>query len=596
MCVECIALRPAYPEALKGNLRLIFLCDNRITLGFHLTVTVAAERVLLYAWLAFEYSRLAFELCSLKCFSMAERFGAPVLLLIRDGWGEREARWDNAITGADTPTHRWLEAHCLGTTLATYGLDVGLPEGIMGNSEVGHQNIGAGRIVDQEIVRIDKAFASDDLEKNPVILSAMQQLRERHSALHLLGLCSDGGVHSVLRHLYGFLCLAKHFGIEKVYLHFIADGRDTPPFSGVEFAKKIEEQCQQIGVARIVSLMGRFWAMDRDARWERVEKAYHALTFDAIENIAYFETLEAAFHHHYRHPASEAMKGDEFIPPCRIGKKSETCVIQDHDVVLFFNFRGDRPRELTSAFVKDDFKGFVRRKQPVVKFLTLTEYERGLVPDVLFPRPPKMEQILGAYLSQLGLRQLRCAETEKYAHVTFFFNDYREEPFPLEERILIPSPKEVLTYDQKPEMSAQAVCDAVVNALKQVPGYDLIIVNFANPDMVGHTGNLEAAKKAIHVVDACVGRILHALAEVRGRALITSDHGNAEQMWDEDSRSPHTQHTLNPVALYAIGENISRWKLRPGGRLADVAPTLLELMGLAQPAAMSGRSLLEAVG
>lgn len=521
-----------------------------------------------------------------------ERFKAPVILLIRDGWGERKAFFDNAIIETDTPTHRWLDEHCPRTTIATCGLDVGLPEGVMGNSEVGHQNIGAGRIVDQEIVRIDKAFGDGSLEKNPVILSAIQQLHECHSALHLLGLCSDGGVHSVLRHLYGFLRLAKHFEIKKVYIHCIADGRDTPPFSGVEFAKKIEEQCQQIGVGKIVSLMGRFWAMDRDTRWDRVEKAYHALTFDAAENIVHFDTVEAAFQYHYQHPALEAMKGDEFILPCRIGKKSEDHIIKDGDVVLFFNFRGDRPRELTSAFVKDDFKGFVRKKRPVVKFLTLTEYERSLVSDVIFPRPPKMEQILGAYMSQLGLRQLRCAETEKYAHVTFFFNDYREEPFLLEDRILIPSPKDVATYDQKPEMSAYAVCDAVVGALKQVPAYDAVIVNFANPDMVGHTGNLEAAKKAIQVVDTCIGHILQALAEIHGRALITSDHGNAEQMWDEGSQSPHTQHTLNPVTLYIVGEAVSQWKLRSGGRLADIAPTFLELMGLPQPEAMTGQSLM----
>jgi 2,3-bisphosphoglycerate-independent phosphoglycerate mutase len=521
-----------------------------------------------------------------------ERLKAPVILLIRDGWGEREAFWDNAITGADTPTHRWLEKNCPRTTIATCGLDVGLPEGVMGNSEVGHQNIGAGRIVDQEIVRIDKAFGDGNLEKNSVILSAIRQLKERNSALHFLGLCSNGGVHSVLRHLCGFLKLAKHFGIKKVYIHFIADGRDTPPFSGIEFAKKIEEQCRRIGVGKVVSLMGRFWAMDRDARWERVEKAYHALTLDAVENVAYFDTLEAAFQYHYQHPASEAMKGDEFIPPCRIGKKSENHIIKDHDVVLFFNFRGDRPRELTSAFVKDDFKGFVRKRHPQVKFLTLTEYERGLVSDVIFQRPPKMDQILGAYISQLGLRQLRCAETEKYAHVTFFFNDYREEPFPLEDRILIPSPKDVATYDQRPEMSADAVCDAVLKALKQTLAYDAIIVNFANPDMVGHTGNLEAAKKAIQVVDTCIERILGALAEVHGRALITSDHGNAEQMWDEVSQSPHTQHTLNPVTLYIVGEGMSRWKLRSGGRLADIAPSFLELMGLPQPEAMTGQSLI----
>ncbi|MDR0445004.1 MAG: 2,3-bisphosphoglycerate-independent phosphoglycerate mutase [Puniceicoccales bacterium] len=521
-----------------------------------------------------------------------ERFKAPVVLVIRDGWGEREARWDNAITGADTPTHRWLDEHCPRTTIATCGLDVGLPDGVMGNSEVGHQNIGAGRIVDQEIVRIDKAFGDGSLGKNPVILSAIQQLQGRNSALHLLGLCSDGGVHSVLRHLYGFLRLAKRADLKKVYLHFIADGRDTPPFSGIEFAKKIEEQCRQIGIGEIVSLMGRFWAMDRDSRWDRVERAYHFLTTGDTADALHFDSVEKAFQHFYQNPASETMKGDEFIPPCRIGKKSKNHTVEDHDVILFFNFRGDRPRELTSAFVKDDFKGFVRKKRPSVKFLTLTEYEKGLVPDVIFPRPPKMEQILGAYVSQLGLRQLRCAETEKYAHVTFFFNDYREEPFPLEDRILIPSPKDVATYDQKPEMSAKAVCDAVVKALGQTPAYDLVIVNFANPDMVGHTGNLEAAKKAVQVVDACIGRILQALTKVHGRVLITSDHGNAEQMWDEDSRSPHTQHTLNPVTLYMVGEGMTSWKLRSGGRLADMAPTLLELMGLPPPEVMTGQSLI----
>jgi 2,3-bisphosphoglycerate-independent phosphoglycerate mutase len=518
----------------------------------------------------------------------------PVVLIIRDGWGANHNPDEdsvNALKLASIDFSNGLSRDYPRTEIFASGLQVGLPDGVMGNSEVGHQNIGAGRVVDQEIVRIDKSIKDSSFEKNEVILGAIANVKKNRSKLHLFGLCSDGGVHSVMRHLYALLRCAKHSGLDRVYIHFFADGRDTPQKSGIDFLAEIENKCAEIGIGEVASVIGRFFAMDRDKRWGRVKLAYDCLTGTGECRVS--TSTQSAIRDYYNSPSEETMVGDEFITPTRIVSQAGKFdgKIEGKDSVVFFNFRGDRPRELTHAFVDENFAEFPRERKLPLYYATFTEYEVGLVPTVVFRRPAKIKNILGEYISSLGLKQFRCAETEKYAHVTFFFNDYREEPFDGEERLLIPSPRDVETYDEKPEMSAFPVKDAVRDAILGKK-YSLIVVNFANPDMVGHTGNLSAAIRAAEVVDTCVKEILICLDSVDGVALVTADHGNLECMRDPSIGSPHTQHTTNPVEVVLYGRRIKSLKLRNGGCLADIAPTLLEMLGVEQPKEMTGVSLI----
>jgi len=516
----------------------------------------------------------------------------PVILVIRDGWGENhDASLDkfNAIKMAKAPFCKMLSAKWPRTEITAHGLDVGLPEGIMGNSEVGHQNIGAGRVVDQEIVRIDKGFKTGSIIESPVLGEVFKTM-DKGGALHLFGLCSDAGVHSMLHHLYSILKICADKKYTKVYLHAFTDGRDTPPTSGLGFIQQVEGKMKEYGVGKVASVIGRFWAMDRDKRWDRVQAAYDCLTGTKAE--AAVTSAEDAFKNYYAKPASDNMVGDEFIVPTWIVENGEPIGrVKDGDAVIFFNFRGDRPREMTSAFIDPSFDGFKRALNPKVFFATMTEYKVGLCPNVLFPKPPKMVNILGDFISKRGLSQLRCAETEKFAHVTFFFNDYREEPFRGEDRILIDSPREVQTYDQKPEMSEPAVADAVAKAVLE-DKYALIVVNFANGDMVGHTGNEAAAIKAIEAVDAGVKKIAEAAEKTGAGMVITADHGNSDQLYDPVAKEAHTRHTMNPVEVVVYGKGLQGIQLRNGGNLGDIAPTILQLMGIKAPEEMTGKSLI----
>jgi len=524
---------------------------------------------------------------------MSSTIKRPVVLVIRDGWGENhDASLDkyNAIKQADIPFSRSLSKNWPRTEIQACGLAVGLPQGIMGNSEVGHQNIGAGRIVDQEIVRIDKGFATGSILSSDVLKKIFETM-DAGGSLHLMGLCSDAGVHAMLHHLYSLIKICADRKYSKVFLHAFTDGRDTPPTSGLAFIKEVEGKMKEYGVGKVASIIGRFWAMDRDKRWDRVKKAYDCLVGKAAEFSV--TNPEDAFTHYYANPASSNMTGDEFIVPTWVQEDSKPIGrIKNGDAVIFFNFRGDRPREITRAFIDDSFKGFERGEKLDIFFSTMTEYETGLCPNVLFPKPPKMKNILGEYLSNLGLTQLRCAETEKFAHVTFFFNDYREEPFRGEDRVLIESPRDVQTYDQKPEMSAYGVCDAVVKAVESKK-YALIVVNFANGDMVGHTGNEPAAIKAVEAVDKCVERIAKAVDATGSAMLVTADHGNSDQLYEPELHEAHTRHTLNPVEVVLYGDGMQGKHLRQdGGALGDIAPTLLQMLGLKAPAEMTGKSLL----
>lgn len=517
----------------------------------------------------------------------------PTVLIIRDGWGENHDKSldkYNAIKQSNAPFCKGLAINNPRAEIEACGLAVGLPEGIMGNSEVGHQNIGAGRIVDQEIVRIDKGFQTRQVEKSPVMQDIFEKLQNGKS-LHLLGLCSDAGVHSMLRHLYSILEICSEKKFDKVYLHAFTDGRDTAPTSGLGFIKDIESGMKKLKTGKIASIIGRFWAMDRDKRWDRVQKAYNCLVGDETQGAS--ENPEKVFEEYYSHPVSDNMLGDEFIPATWITEGGKPIGrIQDGDAVLFFNFRGDRPRELTRCFVDKNFDDFKMKSRPNVLFSTMTEYKEGLCENVLFPKPEKMKNILGEYISNMGLAQLRCAETEKFAHVTFFFNDYREEPFNGEDRILVDSPRDVDTYDQKPEMSAYKVADVADEAIRSGK-YSLVVVNFANCDMVGHTGNMNAAVKAVEAVDKCVEKLANAVDSIGGAMLITADHGNSDQMYEPPPiNSPHTRHTMNPVEVLIYGKGLENIKLRSGGNLGDVAPTILDLMGLPKPLEMTGNSLI----
>ena len=502
----------------------------------------------------------------------------PLALIILDGFGCREETKGNAIAAARTPHLDHLMASCPHTRIGASGMDVGLPDGQMGNSEVGHTNIGAGRIVYQELTRITKSFDEGEALGNPALTAAMENARRPGQALHLMGLLSDGGVHSHIRHLYGLMEMARRFAVERVYLHCFMDGRDVPPTSGIEFIAALQQKIKELGLGQIATVSGRYYAMDRDNRWERVKLAY-----DAIVNGECNKDPDPVAVMQKSYGAGVT---DEFIVPTVV---TEGAGIKAGDSVIFFNFRPDRARELTRALVDPDFAGFEREKGffPLT-YICMTQYDATMPNVEVAYRPESLANTLGEYLSRLGKTQLRIAETEKYAHVTFFFNGGVEAPYEGEDRVLIPSPK-VATYDLQPEMSAYAVTDEAVRRIES-GRYDVIILNYANCDMVGHTGVFEAAVKAVEAVDTCLGRLLAALEKAGGRAFLTADHGNADQMADENG-APFTAHTTNPVPFVAIG--FGDVKLRSGGRLADIAPTMLQAMGLPQPEEMTGRSLLE---
>jgi len=526
----------------------------------------------------------------------------PLVLIIRDGWGKNPyPQWNkaNAVFLAKHPVADRLMAEYPNVLIHTSGFEVGLPEGTMGNSEVGHQNIGAGRIVDQESVRITKQVRNGEFFDNPELNAAVTNALDKGTNLHLFGIVSDAGVHGLLEHLYACLALAKRRGLSRVFLHAFTDGRDTPPNSGLGYIQQIEAKMREIGVGRVATVSGRYWAMDRDNRWDRVQKAYNAI---ALGQGPRFRTAAEAIKSYYEHPTEPNMSGDEFVTPSVItGDVADGPIaeVKSGDSVIFYNYRGDRPREITKAFTLPTFpyeaggamQGFARGPRLDLVFVTMTAYETGLPVRVAYPKPPKMANILGELLSKLDLKQFRCAETEKYPHVTFFFNDYRDQPFPGEDRQIIPSPKDVATYDQKPEMSAYGVCDEVVRRVNSGQ-YDMIVVNFANGDMVGHTGVLNAAIKAVEHVDICVGRILDAVQRQGGTAIVTADHGNCEQMIDPETGGPHTAHTTYDVELIVVDDRFKGKKLHEGGRLADVAPTSLHMLGLEKPAEMTGKSLI----
>lgn len=534
---------------------------------------------------------------------------APCVLIVRDGWGinpHPEQRDGDATRAARTPVNDMLERDWPRALVRTSGEDVGLPvehgEPVMGNSEVGHQNIGAGRIVDQELMRITRAVRSGEFARNPRLLAACARAKEnapdgRPRALHVMGLVGDGKVHSDFAHLEALLELAHAQGVpgDRVFVHAFTDGRDTAPTSGLPVIERLEGVLRRTG-GRIATVAGRYWAMDRDFRWDRVERAWNAIM--ARPGTPAGTSAADVLRAYYASPTSPNMAGDEFVPPTRL--LPHAGVPNDGDAVVFINFRGDRPRELTMAFVLPDADwekakggGFARDPRPRdLLFTAMCRYEEGLPMEVAFDRPGRMPDILGEWISKLGLTQFRCAETEKFPHVTFFFNDYREDPFPGERRVLVPSPKDVQTYDQKPEMSAHGVRDAVLARLAAADCEPLIVVNFANPDMVGHTGNMAAVVKACEVVDGCVGAIVDATLARGGSLVITADHGNAEQMKDPRTGAPQTAHTNFTVELFVVGEAFRGRALRGDGRLADIAPTVLAMMGLPKPAAMTGESLI----
>jgi len=531
----------------------------------------------------------------------------PFVLIIRDGWGHNpdpKQNDTNAIHQARKPVDDRLMKNYPNVLIRTSGEAVGLPDGVMGNSEVGHQNIGAGRVVDQEIMRINKAIRGGEFYKNESLVGAYEQARKTGGGMHIMGLCSDAGVHSILPHLYAILETAKRlsFPPDRVYLHAFGDGRDSPIDAGIKYIRQIEAKMREIGVGRVASVSGRYYAMDRNNFWDRVERAYRMFTAGEGHRAA---SAEEAFQYYYDHPTRDEQRGDEFIEPTVVCPgNSEPVTIQDGDSVVFFNFRGDRPREITKAFTFDEFPfttkdkegnetrlGFDRPKKLDLYYATLTAYEQGLPVQVMFPKPPKMKDMFGDYAGRLGIRQLRCAETEKFAHVTFFFNDYRDDPFPGEDRILVPSPRDVSTYDQKPEMSAPQVTEEVLKAISS-DKYDVIVVNFANGDMVGHTGDIAAAKKAIQTVDAGVGRIVDATLAKGGHLIISADHGNSEQMIDPATGDAQRAHTTFDVPLIVVDDQLKGRRLREGGTLADIIPTALEMMGLEKPEVMTGESLL----
>ncbi|CDE42785.1 2 3-bisphosphoglycerate-independent phosphoglycerate mutase [Clostridium sp. CAG:411] len=507
----------------------------------------------------------------------------PTVLMILDGYGLNEKKEANAVAMANTPVMDKLMAEYPFVKGNASGMAVGLPEGQMGNSEVGHLNMGAGRIVYQELTRITKEIQDGDFFKNEALLKAVKNCKENNSDLHLFGLLSDGGVHSHNSHMYGLLELAKKEGIQNVYVHAFLDGRDTAPASGKGFVQEALDKMNEIGVGKIASVMGRYYAMDRDNRWDRVEKAYKAIADG--EGVTAEDALSAVQNSY------DKEETDEFVLPTVIMENgTPVATVKDNDSVIFYNFRPDRARELTRAFCADEFDGFERKGgRKNTTFVVFTEYDVTIPNKTVAFHKVEITNTFGEYLAKNGKTQLRTAETEKYAHVTFFFNGGVEEPNKGEERLLVKSPK-VATYDLQPEMSAYKVCDGLVDAIKS-DKYDVIIINFANPDMVGHTGVQEAAVKAVEVVDECVGKAVEALKEVDGQMFICADHGNCEQLIDYETGAPFTAHTTNPVPFILVNYD-ENYTLREGGCLADIAPTLLEMMEMEQPAEMTGKSLL----
>ena len=506
-----------------------------------------------------------------------------LLLAILDGWGVRPEREDNAILLAGTPNIDRFAGKMPRTELLSSGLAVGLPEGQMGNSEVGHTNIGAGRIVYQDLVRINRAVERGELVHNPALVAAMDTARAEGKALHLMGLIGPGGVHASQEHLLGLLKAAKTRGVPRVFVHAFLDGRDTPPMSALGYLEELERFLRETGTGRIATVIGRFYAMDRDKRWDRVQQAYDAMVRGVGRRAP--GALEAV-------RASYAEKvGDEFVPPTMIvDGDAPVGTVRDGDAVIFFNFRADRARELTRALAVPGFHEFDRGGLRLGKFVSMTQYDETFQLPVAFP-PEQPREIFAEVVAEHGLTQFRTAETEKYAHVTFFFNGGREVVFPGEERVLIPSPREVKTYDQKPEMAAPEVTARLVQAIDSGK-HDFLLVNYANPDMVGHTGKLDAAMKAVRVVDDCLGQLAEACGRANVVLVITADHGNCELMRDPVTGQPHTAHTTNPVPLHLVHPDFVGAKLRSGGILADVAPTLLTIMGLPKPKEMDRNSLL----
>jgi len=506
----------------------------------------------------------------------------PLILIVLDGWGYREDPTHNAIAAARKPAwdRLWKYPH---TLIDASAGAVGLPENQMGNSEVGHLNLGAGRVVFQEYTRVERAIASGEFFHNPVLTEAVDTATATKGAVHIFGLLSPGGVHSHENQIHAMAELAAKRGAKQLYVHAFLDGRDTPPQSAAASLDAMEHKLAALGVGRIASICGRYYAMDRDKRWDRVQRAYDLLTLGEGEFTASSarRALDAAY---------ERGETDEFVKPSAVvPTESPAAYVRDGDSIVFMNFRADRARELTSAFIEPDFKGFERKRTPkLARFATLTEYNVTFKVGVAFP-PNRLDNMFGAYIAELGLHQLRIAETEKYAHVTFFFNGGIETPYPNEDRILVPSPKDVPTYDLKPEMSAPTVADEIVKAVKSGK-YEVIICNFANADMVGHTGNIDAATKAIEAIDAALGHILDATLAVGGELLITADHGNAEEMFDPKTGQPQTAHTTNPVPLIYVGRPAVMART---GSLQDIAPTMLRVMGLPVPNEMTGHALVE---
>lgn len=507
----------------------------------------------------------------------------PLALIILDGWGLSQDVNGNAIAQANTPNIKNYLANYPHTTLTCSGEEVGLPAGQMGNSEVGHLNIGAGRVVYQELTRITKSIKDGDFFENPEFLKAVQNVKQKNSALHIMGLLSDGGVHSHIRHLFAVLKLAADQGLTKVFYHAILDGRDVPPSSAKAYMRALQTKMTELGVGQVATVSGRYYAMDRDRRWERTEPAYRAMVYaEGQQANSALEAIDVAY---------ERGETDEFVKPTIVtdDRKQPVAKVAEGDSLIFINFRPDRARQITRAFVDEDFTGFDRGSaRPKVYYVCMTVYDKTIEAAVAFP-PKKLENTMGEWLSKQGLKQLRLAETEKYAHVTFFFNGGVEQPNSDEERVLIPSPK-VATYDLKPEMSAFEVTDAFIENLNKGI-FDVIITNYANPDMVGHTGDLQATKVAIETVDQCIGKVISAILEKGGTVLVTADHGNAEKMRDEKG-GPFTAHTTDPVPFVLIGEQYKGITLRDDGSLQAIAPTMLDILGLPKPSEMTGESLI----
>ena len=501
----------------------------------------------------------------------------PIALIIMDGFGLRTSEMGNAIHAANHPNLTRLFAENPTTQLGASGLDVGLPDGQMGNSEVGHTNIGAGRVVYQELTRISKAIKEGTFFENEAFLGAVENCKKHDSALHIYGLMSDGGVHSHIEHIFGLVDLAKKNGLTKVFVHCFMDGRDVPPTSGIDFVRQMKEKLDEVGVGKIATIEGRYYAMDRDNRYERVSKAYAAMVYGEGEfNPDPVAAMQASY---------DAGVTDEFVVPVVTAKDAQ---IRENDSIIFANFRPDRAREITRTFVDPEFSGFERRNGCFpVYYVCMTQYDATMPNVHVAFKPQSLTNTFGEYIADNGLTQLRIAETEKYAHVTFFFNGGVEAPYKNEERDLIASPK-VATYDLQPEMSAYKVCDKVVEEIKSGK-FDVVILNYANCDMVGHTGVFDAAVKAVEAVDTCVGRTVDAILEMGGVAMITADHGNADQMLEEDGVSPFTAHSCNPVPFCVVGHPCTLHE----GRLADIAPTMLQVLGLPQPAEMDGKSLMD---